>query len=110
MHACHGLQILDRDRQAAQHPALGHRLRGDLRGIRTRPIEAQGGQGVHRPVHRRHPRLQRVEYLRMGDFTGVQPGQHLAGGHADQVVHLVSPTAPGRPLLTQPSPGASRIR
>ena len=80
------LQVLDRHRKAAEDAALRHRPRGDPGRMRPRPVEAEGGQRVDRPVHRRHPRLQRVQHLREGDFTRVQPGQHLAGGHADQVV------------------------
>jgi hypothetical protein len=106
-HPGDSLQILDRHRKPAQHPALVHRQRRDPGGMAARPVEAQGWQGIDRAVDRRHPRLQRIEHFRMGDFTGVEVGQNLAGGHADQVIHLVSPIASG-PISRSP-PGDATL-
>ena len=68
-HARNLSQILDRDGQAAQKPALAHRLRHQLAGMGACAVETQGWERIHSRIDLSDPVLKRIEKIERRDLT-----------------------------------------
>ena len=88
-HAGHVDQVLDGHGKAVE--VAGRRLVGrrvhEPPGMLSRPLEAQGGQRVDRPVNRADAGLGGVDELQRRDLAAFQQRHRLARGEFHKLVH-----------------------